>query len=276
VRRLAGRGRRCAAHVGRHSIGYLALFVALGGVSYAAIPDGGGVVHGCYDSGSQVNGASPLYVIDSSSTQSCPTGRAAAAMTALNWNAQGPPGPQGPQGTTGRNGTSNPLDDGPGVLKGPQTGRAVGGGDPGATHFSGVPLVKQLVRGDFHSCHLTAPGDHPMYCTFTGNVSCPAKFPLAINGGWEFWDGVYGQSYDVTNQVKSWDGLTITELYNARLAHVRGARQGWTASLATTDYSGFSEMWFGSPPATAMLTYRVWALCGKNSAATKLGIRAAH
>src|SRR5438067_7873204 len=57
-------------HVRRQAVGYIALFVALGGVGYAAIPDGSGVVHGCYDTTNQTNGASPLYVIDTSSTSS--------------------------------------------------------------------------------------------------------------------------------------------------------------------------------------------------------------
>ena len=96
------------AHLRRNAIAYMALFVALGGVGYAAIPDGSGVVHGCYDTspGAGVNGAFPLYVIDTSSLSSCPMGRS-AQMTALDWSMTGPqgqqgiPGPPGPPGAPG-------------------------------------------------------------------------------------------------------------------------------------------------------------------------------
>jgi hypothetical protein len=54
-----------------------------------AIPDAGGVIHGCYDK----SGA--LRVIDSA-TASCST-----KETALNWNQTGPQGPAGPIGATG-------------------------------------------------------------------------------------------------------------------------------------------------------------------------------
>jgi hypothetical protein len=47
-----------------------------GGVAYASIPDGNGVVHGCYKPG--LNGA--LSVVDTGAGQSCPAG-----STSLNW-----------------------------------------------------------------------------------------------------------------------------------------------------------------------------------------------
>jgi hypothetical protein len=68
----------------------------LGGVAYATIPDGGGVIHGCY---AKSGGA--LRVIDNTVTN-CKTGE-----TALQWGVQGPQGPQGlqgPQGVQGQQG----------------------------------------------------------------------------------------------------------------------------------------------------------------------------
>jgi hypothetical protein len=108
-------------HLRGNAIAYLALFVALGGVGYAAIPDSGGVVHGCYDTspGAGVSGAFPLYVIDTSSLSSCPMGRS-AQMTALNWNMAGPQGQQGSPGTVGPQGPPGPT---------------------GLTARSGLPLV---------------------------------------------------------------------------------------------------------------------------------------
>jgi hypothetical protein len=68
--------------------------VVFGGISAASIPDGSGVIHGCYLT-SGTNHA--LKVIDSAVTSSCP-----AKYTSLNWNQTGPqgqPGPAGPAGT---------------------------------------------------------------------------------------------------------------------------------------------------------------------------------
>jgi hypothetical protein len=70
-----------------------AAFAVAGGVAYATIPDGGGVIHTCY---SQSLGT--WRPIDYP-TQKCKSGE-----TSLDLNQKGPkgdPGPQGPQGTTG-------------------------------------------------------------------------------------------------------------------------------------------------------------------------------
>ena len=79
-------------------VAIVALVVALGGVAYATIPDSGGVIRGCFDSGGN------LKVIDTGKGQSCAKG-----FTPLNWNQQGPKGDtgaQGPAGPAGANGVS--------------------------------------------------------------------------------------------------------------------------------------------------------------------------
>jgi hypothetical protein len=262
-------GRALFTHLRRHAIAYLALVLALGGVSYAAIPDESGAIHACYTTAG--SGAKQLYVIDTSNTSSCPAG-SGGPMTELTWNAQGQQGPQGPSGPAGKDGTTNALDNGPGALKGPQQG-AVGGGDPGRGQLSGVPLVKKLVRSPFDQCHQLGSGDHPVKCTFAATVRCPSKFPVAINGHWEMWAHKYGDN-DITKEVVTWDELTITELYNTRTAAAttRKGPDGWTAALATTDFSGSSQPWFGSPPLTKLVSYRVWALCGKKATRKTLGL----
>ncbi len=65
-----------------------ALLVA-GGIAYATIPDGGGVIHACYQKN---QGA--LRVIDKA--QSC-----SSSENALTWSQTGPQGQQGPPGPTG-------------------------------------------------------------------------------------------------------------------------------------------------------------------------------
>ncbi len=75
------------------TVGACALVVLIvGGVSLAAIPDAGGVIHGCRN---KQTGA--LKVIDSG--DECPSGQ-----VALNWNQQGQPGPKGDAGLAGRDG----------------------------------------------------------------------------------------------------------------------------------------------------------------------------
>ena len=73
---------RLQAHVRRNLVAYVALAAALaatGGVAYSAIPDGGGVIHSCYDN---VSGA--VRVIDTEASGVCRGGE-----TALDWNQTG-------------------------------------------------------------------------------------------------------------------------------------------------------------------------------------------
>jgi hypothetical protein len=85
----------------------VALSAGLG--AYAAIPDAGGVIHGCYhvNGQGQVDGSANLRVIDPASTNK--DGKACKKdETALDWNQQGIPGPQGPQGVPGPQGPQGP------------------------------------------------------------------------------------------------------------------------------------------------------------------------
>lgn len=93
--------RALVLHVRRHLVGYLALVVALaagGGVAYSSIPDGAGVIHGCYDTAS---GA--LRVIDTDAAGVCRGGE-----TALDWNQKGEPGLSGAMGAPGAAGPQGP------------------------------------------------------------------------------------------------------------------------------------------------------------------------
>jgi len=62
--------------------------MGFGGIAYAAIPDGAGVIHGCY----RTNG--DLRVIDDTSE------RCRNNETGLNWNTRGDVGPPGPSGSS--------------------------------------------------------------------------------------------------------------------------------------------------------------------------------
>lgn len=80
--------------------GIAAAALAAGAVSVAvaAIPDGSGVIHGCYRTFPPVG---QLRVVDTDRGQRC-----AASEKPLDWNARGVAGPTGPTGSTGPSGTS--------------------------------------------------------------------------------------------------------------------------------------------------------------------------
>jgi hypothetical protein len=89
------------------AVAVVAMVLALGGVGWAAIPDSGGVIHGCYQ---KEHGQ--LRVIDSEQQQSCKH-----SEVALNWSQTGPQGPAGPQGPKGDTGAIGPQ--GPAGTQGP-------------------------------------------------------------------------------------------------------------------------------------------------------------
>jgi len=81
----------------------LAVATAVGGITVATatIPDGGGVIHGCY---STLPPTGQLRVIDTDKPRGC-----ARNEKPLDWNERGPvgaTGPAGPTGATGHPGTS--------------------------------------------------------------------------------------------------------------------------------------------------------------------------
>ena len=76
-------------HLTKGTLGLVVLCVlAVGGIALASIPDGNGVIHGCYRNSS----GHDLRVIDSPS-ESCTSNE-----VALNWNQTGPQGPAGAAG----------------------------------------------------------------------------------------------------------------------------------------------------------------------------------
>jgi len=90
VRTIAPRNRLQAVVLSAIVVGALTA-----GVSYASIPDGSGVIHGCYSK------TGVLKVIDTAKVSSCPKG-----TTSLNWNQTGP---AGPASSTSSMSTSPPI-----------------------------------------------------------------------------------------------------------------------------------------------------------------------
>jgi hypothetical protein len=105
-------------------VAVLAALAGIGSAAYAAIPDSGGVINGCY-----LRGAGVLRVIDS------PTQNCTRLETPISWSQRGPQGIQGLQGIQGAKG-----DTGPQGIQGPK-------GDTGAQGLQGVPGATGL-KGD--------------------------------------------------------------------------------------------------------------------------------
>jgi hypothetical protein len=91
---LRSPGRR--ALVGAAAV---AATLAVGAVAYASIPDANGVIHACYNTGSNPSGA--LRVIDTDKGTTCSKNE-----KPLSWNQRGPTGPKGATGAAGANGTA--------------------------------------------------------------------------------------------------------------------------------------------------------------------------
>jgi hypothetical protein len=75
--------------------------LTIGGVAYATIPDGGGVIRACY---SVSTGPGALRVIDTGKGQHCKS-----TEHALSWSQKGPSGPTGLSGPSGPGGPSGPA-----------------------------------------------------------------------------------------------------------------------------------------------------------------------
>jgi hypothetical protein len=104
-----------------------AVVVAFAGIAVASIPDGSGVIHGCY---TKTSGA--LRVIDTAiATQKC-----TSAQLPLTWSQKGPTGPTGPTGPNGTNGTNGAT--GPAGVSGYQVVQSPPFSNPAGTQTGGV------------------------------------------------------------------------------------------------------------------------------------------
>jgi hypothetical protein len=120
----------------------IVLAITLAGVSYAAVPDGDGMISACRD---QKGG---LIVIDTEAGATCQHGQ-----QLLSWNERGPVGPKGPTGP-----------------EGPE-------GPPGsAIKYFDVTIDGKLADTNYdgpvtidHPTHWTTPGEYTL--TFTESVA---------------------------------------------------------------------------------------------------------
>ena len=135
------------------------------GIATGAIPDGGGVIHGCYQKN---NGQ--LRVIDPGQGDAC-----RPSETPLNWSQQGPQGAAGPQGATGPQGTTGPA--------GP-TGSQGAPGDTGATGPQGPPGPGATIWfGESDNGAIVISNGHVVFGPATGHTAGSGEYFIDLDKG---------------------------------------------------------------------------------------------
>lgn len=196
--------------IGLLAAGLAVALAAVGGTAFGAvsssIPDGSGVIHGCYDSGGN------LKVIDTTVTSTCPKG-----YSSVNWNQTGPAGAAGPAGPAGPTGSTGPQ--GPQGAKGPQgdTGPAGPQGPTGAPGAAG----SQGPAGPAGS-----PGTGATVAAEPPGTNCP-------NGGASVTDGNGSTAYACTGEA----GATGPQGPPGNAAAMDSGTVIWQVQSGTTECS---------------------------------------
>jgi hypothetical protein len=112
---------------------------AAGSIAWAAIPDSGGVIHGCYEN---VSGKLRVSDTDDGEPKACGNNE-----TSLSWSQQGPPGPPGPEGPKGDTGDTGPQ--GPPGMSGYEqvSDTTEFNGDDSKQAFASCPEGKKVTGG---------------------------------------------------------------------------------------------------------------------------------
>jgi hypothetical protein len=154
----------------KHIAGIVALVAAAATTTaFAAIPDGSGVIHGCYKKAAPSQGT--LRVVDTSKGDTCGNNE-----TALTWNQQGPQGPQGLQGPAGPQGPEGPQ--GLTGSQGPQ-GEKGDQGDPGPAGPASLPSVYIKRVGDVALASSNTPVDIATLSLPAGNYEVSVTASVA-------------------------------------------------------------------------------------------------
>jgi hypothetical protein len=164
-------------------LGLVALAAAAaGGIAYASIPDGEGVIHACYSPNAAAGpSGAQLKVIDSE-VASCTNGQ-----TEVTWGQTGPQGPPGQTGEKGDKGDKgDPGEPGPSAAFtnygaefepiGDGLTRTVASVTVPAGSYVLSAVVSALDVDDFEwlQCGFVAPGDvHGHFAVFTGDGTKP-------------------------------------------------------------------------------------------------------
>jgi hypothetical protein len=134
------------------------------GIALGSIPDGSGVIHGCYQS---VHGQ--LRVVESAADCN-------PSETPIQWNQTGPTGSTGPTGATGATGATGPTG---------ATGATGATGPAGPVHqVTGVVLPDCTLQAPISGVSVTTDGANGCTITFPGSdfTNFPILMLTPING----------------------------------------------------------------------------------------------
>jgi Collagen triple helix repeat (20 copies) len=271
---------RNRGHIGRQARLLLALAAgaALFGIAtvvQAAIPDGAGAIHGCYD-----NRSGAVRVIDTGTSQACDARR----ETALTWNQRGPTGAVGPPGAKGDPG--NPGSRGPSGARGLTGADGTDGvnGAPGASGATGPTGASGLAgtrgptgpSGSPGTGYWTVPGGivevTSVFPTFTpiASIRLPAgDWAIHTRANVALVDGLDGLTV-----VKA-DILCNTQLDVTRLSAPSGSNAGGTVRVSQFSTSLSFQDALTSDGST-LLTLRCAQLTPGPEAATPTVVQVSH
>ena len=149
--------------------------LAVASIAYATIPDGSGVIHGCYSS---KDGS--LRVLDTGSGGACD----AKKETALDWNRAGTTGPKGP---TGPAGTSHAYYSYGGLLQATTLGPSLTSVDqltglPAGTYVVSVRgIVQDAPKNQEAECRLVAGGTDVQETLVDTFATASPRLPFSLS-----------------------------------------------------------------------------------------------
>jgi len=169
------------------------LAIAAGSTALAAVPDGGGAIHGCYSpNGALATNGTQLNILDRASA-ACSKGQ-----TEVTWNQQGPPGAQGPKGDKGDQGPSDGWDTGSFGATVPIGGAETTFGT--ATTPAGNYVLSGAVRWE-----ALASGGASLFCRFATSGAT-----ASLHGAWGVASTAGGGSMPLTGDMVVDAGGTAT------------------------------------------------------------------
>lgn len=186
---------------------------AVAGIAYASIPDSNGLIHGCYNTGSNPSGQ--LRVVDTGKGATCSKNE-----QALTWNQTGPQGPQGPQGAKGEKGDPGA----PGPTYNAGTGLAL----DGSTNTFGIQSTFQLPQtcsGGQTPFFRVGLGGSGWGCFTAANADEPCSSGMFVNG--------IDAGGDITCATPSNGGSSGPEVWVTRNMSTQDTPQGSPVTVAT-------------------------------------------
>lgn len=215
--------QRLLGHLRHHVVGYLALFLVLGGVGHAAFVATDGTIKACVVPTTGASTANTRIIDEAADCQ--------AGQTPIAWNQTGPPGPAGQTGPAGQVGPAGATGPTPQNLGSLQLGKPSGGlatkpgrsrreitkvRVPSATKKSKATISRRVfvtaVSGPLqiptYSVNNSPPVPDPTRRAKTARVACPPSAPRLISAAGQGTAGAYDSRWSTTSGGYEDDGVS--------------------------------------------------------------------